>query len=242
MRGQRPAVERIRRPGWTYIENGFFHRRVVVVLGRAVRLGTAIAVTGTARVRAGRAEQTRRKSGIPRGRRLTQQGRQTEIHIVGLTVVVTVAVAIVVIVVAVRIVLRLVLLLMVLITRIHAHLLLLLWLVHRVDVVAVVLAIVAIVVVTASATAANIVHARKTQRIVTVVLRLLLLLMLLLLHWLGLWNRRRGHRQEVITVVQPNQRDTGQGLLSIVGVPGRGGQRALVRVGRRVLQWRVFWH
>lgn len=37
-----------------------FHRRVVVVLGRAVRLGAAVAVTGTARVRAGRAEQARR--------------------------------------------------------------------------------------------------------------------------------------------------------------------------------------
>lgn len=189
MRGQRPAVERIRRPGWTYIENGFFHRRVVVVLGRTVRLGTAVAVTGTARVRAGRAEQTRRESGIPRGRRLAQQGRQTEIHVVGLTVVVTVA--IVVIIVAVRIVLSLVLLLlllMVLIARIHTHLLLLL--VHRVAIVAVVLAIVAIIVVTTSATAANIVHARKTQRVVTMVQRLLLLLlMLLLLHWLGLWNR-----------------------------------------------------
>lgn len=66
VRGQRPAVERIRRPGWTYIENGFFHRRVVVVLGRTVRLGTTVAVTGTARVRAGRAEQTGRESGVPR--------------------------------------------------------------------------------------------------------------------------------------------------------------------------------
>lgn len=66
VRGQRPAVAKRIRPRGTYVENGFFDRRVVVVLGRAVRLGAAVAVTGTARVRAGRAEQARRKSGIPR--------------------------------------------------------------------------------------------------------------------------------------------------------------------------------
>lgn len=60
---------------------------------------------------------------------------------------------------------------------------------------------------------------------------------------LSRWQRGRRYGHEIITIIQPNDRDTWQGLLSIVGVPYRRGQRTLVRVvGRRVLQWRMFWH
>lgn len=66
-----------------------------------------------------------------------------------------------------------------------------------------------------------------------------MLLRLVLLHR---GQRGRRHRHEIIAIVQPNDRDAWQGLLSIVGIPGRCGERTLVRVGRRVLQWRMFWH
>lgn len=73
-------------------------------------------------------------------------------------------------------------------------------------------------------------------------LRLILLLLLMLL-LLNRWQRGRRHRYEIITIVQPDDRDAWQGLLSIVGVPCWRGQGTLVRmVGRRVLQWRMFWH
>lgn len=55
-------------------------------------------------------------------------------------------------------------------------------------------------------------------------------------------RRRRCHGTEIQPIVQPDHRNTWQGLLSIVGVPGRGRLGTPVRIGRRTLQWRVLWH
>lgn len=54
----------------------------------------------------------------------------------------------------------------------------------------------------------------------------------------GRWH----YSAEIQAIVQSDHRNTWQGLLSIVGIPGRCRLRAPVRIGRRALQRRVLWH